>query len=361
MTQPPSSGPAVSLADDGDVPEPIVMADRLLHATRRMDARADYYGNGGAVAEFEHAIARHLGKERAVMFPTGTIANLVAVTCLTRARGKRVVVHRLSHLYNDCGDNLPLLGGFALLPLDNGGGGFSAEQVRHELARTADARVASEIGCIAVESPNRRLFGRRFNSDDLRDVCDLASENEVPLFLDGARMLIECAYTGVSPNEMAAPFDLVYMSLYKYLGAPFGCVLAGPAALLDGIFHERRRYGGSLYQMWPAAVLAAERLPRIAGYWADTIPASEAVIGRLERDPRLQVERVPEGTNIFLVSRRDAALDGPKIKAEGARLGLKMPEPVDNRLPIKINETWLNMEADQLAGLIASALTSDPA
>jgi len=51
---------------------------------------------------------------------------------------------------------------------------------------------------------------------------------------------------------------VVYLSFHKYLHAPFGCVIAGPTALFEGLHHRRRRFGGSLYQMWPAAVLAAD-------------------------------------------------------------------------------------------------------
>ena len=346
----------VSLADDGDIAEPVAMAERLLAATRKYDVRADYYGNGGAVAECEAAIAAHLGKERAVMFPTGTLANLIAMHCLTRGRGRRVIVHRLSHLFNDAGDNLAALGGFTMLPLDDGSGGFTAAQVEAEISRTANARVASGIGCIAVESPVRRMYGRRFDPKDRQAVCDLAARHGIPLFLDGARMLIECAYSGERPRDMAGAFDLVYLSLYKYMGAPFGCILAGPAALLDEIYHERRRHGGSLYQMWPAAVLAKESLNGFGSMWAETIDASETVINRLNAVPSLHVERVPNGTNIFLLSVPGQTLDGPALKAAGLQRGLKLPDPAGNRLPVKVNESWLNIEPELLVERICAVL-----
>lgn len=348
--------PLISLADDGYVPEPSAMAERLLDATKNTQVKADYYGNGGAVTEFEQTIAQHLGKESAVMFPTGTLANLIAMKRLTGGRGRRIIVHRQSHLFNDSGDNLSQLGGFTMLPLDNGSGGFDAIQVQEEIERTATARVASDIGCIAVESPNRRLFGRRFGQDDLTAVCDMAAGQKIPLFLDGARMLIESVYSGQQPSEMAARFDLVYMSLYKYLGAPFGCILAGRHALLEEIFHDRRRYGGGLYQMWPAAVLAGTVLPRVAKVWSEIIPHSEMVIAQLNREPCLKVERVPDGTNIFLLSQLGKTMHVSRIKDNAARLDLTMPEPVGNRLPVKINETWLNTGADDLAQRICHCL-----
>lgn len=350
----------VSLADDGFVPPPAEMAARLAALTRETDIAADYYGNGGAVAAFEAEAAALLGKERAVMFPTGTLANLLAVQALA-GEARRIVVHRQSHLFNDSGDNLSRLGGFTMVPLEGEGAGFSAADVEAELARTADARVASGVGCIAIESPNRRLLGQRFAGEEIAAIAEIAQSHDVPMFLDGARMLIECAYTGVTPAAMAAPFDLVYLSLYKYLAAPFGCVIAGPAELLDDIFHQRRRFGGSLYQMWPAAVLASDALANHAALWAKTRPASEAVIAALQADARVSVERPQNGTNIVCLGLAGKDLDAEKIVNEGRRLGLALPAPASGKLPVKINETWLRRAPDDIADRIAAALIASAA
>ncbi|MCB1492135.1 MAG: aminotransferase class I/II-fold pyridoxal phosphate-dependent enzyme [Rhodobiaceae bacterium] len=350
------SGIVVSLADDGQVPPPPEMAERLADLTREHGAAADYYGNGGAVADFEAEAARLLDKERAVMFPTGTLANLIALRLLAGTGGGRVLVHAKSHLFNDSGENLSLLGGFTMVPLEGEGAGYSAAQVEAEVARAADARVATQIGCIAVESPSRRLHGARFPAADIAAISGVAQAHGIPLFLDGARMLIECACTGADPAEMAAPFEIVYLSLYKYLAAPFGCVLAGPAALLDDVFHMRRRFGGSLYQMWPSAVLAKDALAGFADRWAKTLPHAEAVLAALEADGSLTVERVPEGTNVVLVGPAEGALDGAKVKAAGRERGLKLPDPDAGRLPLKINETWLALDSREIARRLAEAV-----
>lgn len=346
----------VSLADDGDIPAPREMAARLHRLTQENAIDADYYGNGGAVADLEMEAARLLGKERAVMFPTGTLANLIALRLLAGSDGARVVVHRRSHFFNDSGDNLSLLGGFTMVPLEGEGAGFSVDDVAAEFDRTANARVASRIGCIAIESPSRRLHGRRFAQADIKKISALANDRGIPLFLDGARMLIECAYTGQRPADMAAPFDIVYLSLYKYLGAPFGCVLAGPAAMLDEVFHERRRFGGSLYQMWPAALLAKDALAGSADRWRRARAAGDAVLALAERESSITVERFPDGTNVVLFHLPGAVLDGKKIKEAGFSHELKLPEPSGSFLPLKVNETWLRMEPRDLARRLTDAL-----
>ena len=62
--------------------------------------------------------------------------------------------------------------------------------------------------------------------------------------------------TGISPVDYAALFDTVYVSLYKYFGAPFGAILAGTVEFTDGLYHDRRMFGGGLASANFAAALA---------------------------------------------------------------------------------------------------------
>jgi threonine aldolase len=74
------------------------------------DAKADVYLKGGAVEELEDRFAKLLGKERGLFFPTGTLANHVAVRVLAGER-RHVVVQEESHLYPDEGDCAQTLSG----------------------------------------------------------------------------------------------------------------------------------------------------------------------------------------------------------------------------------------------------------
>lgn len=349
----------VSMADDADLLLPQETAARLAALTRDGSVTADYYGNGGAVAAFEERVAAHLGKEAAVLFPTGTLANLIAMRLLAGTAGARLVVHAQSHFFNDMGDNLALLGGFTMVPLAGEGAGFTAAELQAEIARARDARVAALIGAVDLESPSRRVQGRRFGAERLHAVTALARKEGLPLFLDGARMLIECAWSGQTPAEMAAPFDLVYLSLYKYLDAPFGCILAGPAALLHDLYHERRRFGGSLWEMWPAAVLAGAALDRQAGQWTEARGAAQAVFDRLAVRG-ISASPFADGTNTVPLVLPDGT-DPAALVAAGKARGLKLPAAAGGRLPAKINASWLRRDpvalADQLADAVAAART----
>jgi threonine aldolase len=286
-----------------------------------------------------------------VMFPTGTLGNQLTLQRLTGGTPARVIVHRHSHHFNDAGDNLSQLSGLTMVPLEADGAGYSAAQLKAEISRTSSARVGARIGAVTLESPSRRLNGRRFGPD-LPGVIEVARSEGLPLFLDGARMLIECAWTGQTPIEMAAPFDAVYMSLYKYLKAPFGCVIAGSAALFKSIHHDRRRFGGSLYQMWPAAVLAADALPRQADLWASAREVGDACIQTLKASARPPTTYA-DGTNVLMF---DCGASPAALKAAGDAVGLKFLPPSDGRLSVKINETWIGHDPQKIADCLIGAL-----
>ena len=347
--------PPINLADDGAAPSPAEMAARLAALTADGSVSTDYYGAGGPVTALEQAFATLLGKERAVMFPTGTLANRVAAQLMAAGRsGPRLIVHRDSHFFNDAGDNITAAG-VTMVPLAGEGPSFTAAQVKAEMARTASARVKACLAGIAIESPSRRLANRLFDLEQRRDIVALARAEGLPLYLDAARLFIEAAWTGQSPAGIAGPYDYVYVSLYKYLDAPFGSMLAGPAAALDEIFHERRRLGGGLYQMWPAALLALDALPRQTHDWAKARSAGEAVLDTLAA-VGLPVTRFADGSNTALVRLGEGHAGLAGLVERGKATGLKVAPPSQDAVTLKINASWIREAPEALAVRIVTLL-----
>ena len=205
----------------------------------------DIYGQGGVVEEVEEYFARQLDKERALFMPTGTLVNHLAIRALAGER-RRVVVQDVSHIYNDTGDSSQMLSNLTLLPLAPGKATFTWAEVEDALRRTESGKVAAPVGALSIETPVRRRYGELFDHSQMIDICKQARKNGIGLHLDGARLYIASAYTGISPAEYAKPFDTVYVSLWKYFNSLNGAILAGPAALLDSMFHTRRMFGGAL-------------------------------------------------------------------------------------------------------------------
>ena len=297
----------------------------------------DEYSIGGVVARLEQSVAAALGKETAVWLSTGTLANHLAVRLLVGDK-RRVLVQQECHLFNDCGDCCQTLSGLHLVPLAPGKATFTVDDLEREASRGASGRVAVPIGAMQIETPVRRKTGEAFDFAEMKRVTQWARERKVGLHLDGARLYLAAAYSGVPVREYAALFDTVYVSMYKYFNAASGAMLAGPKSLLENLFHPRRMFGNGLSHVWPFAAVALHYFEGFQERYARAVATSEKVIAALQSDSRFEVTRVPNGTNIF--SLRVKGVDALAFQRRAQSAGFVLSGPHNDSFTVLVNETW---------------------
>ncbi len=344
---------AVYLAGDGIELAPAAYASLLQRLTADREVAEDNYLLGGEVEAFEREWATLLGKETAVFMPSGTLANQLALRALAGEK-RRVIVPEMSHIYNDTGDACQTLSALTLLPLAANAATFTVKDVEAVLSRTAGGRVSAPVGALVIESPIRRLSGQMFDWAEAQRVCAFAREKGIGTHLDGARLFIASAYTGVSPRDYAAPFDTVYVSLWKYFNAGQGAILAGPKRLLADMFHARRMFGGNLAVGWPAALVSRHYQDGFVDRLKAAVRASEHLYAGLARHPRVAIERIPNGTNLTrLTLHGDAATARARLRDAGIR----MPAPsAQGQVTLGVNETWTRRTGAELLTAFEQAL-----
>src|SRR5437773_5210355 len=115
--------------------------------------------------------------------------------------------------------------------------------------------------------------------------------------MDGARLWEAREYFAPkSLADLCAPFDSVYVSFYKGIGALAGAMLLGPQDFIAEARVWRRRQGGTLVQLHPFVASAAMRfdsqLAKMPAYRARALALGQALaaIDGLIIDPQtLQV------------------------------------------------------------------------
>jgi len=282
---------------DGLALSPAEYANLLARLADIDGIAVDEFSRDGVVARLEERMAALLGKETALFLPSGTLANHLAFRVLAQ-RGRRVLVQRESHIYNDSGDCTQELSGLTLIPLAPGRATFDLAEVAAEVERAEEGRVSTPVGVISIESPVRRVVGEVFDFDEMQRIAAFARERRIGLHLDGARLFLAAPYTGIAPQTYAALFDTVYVSLYKYFNAAGGAVLAGPHDLLAELYHQRRMFGSSLRQAWPYAAVALHYLDGFGERFERAAMTAGTLFRALGEHERCQVLRSPAATNV---------------------------------------------------------------
>lgn len=314
----------------------------------------DYYSQGGVIRELERRFARLLGKDDAIYLPTGTLANHLAVRKLAGA-DRRVLVQAESHLYNDSGDCAQTLSGLNLVPLAEGASTLPIDEVERWLRRSDSGRVETRVGVIAIESPVRRRHHEMADFDELTRVSSLARERGIRLHLDGARMFNLPLHSGKSLHDYSALFDTVYVSLWKHFNAGSGAILAGDAAFIEGLYHQRRMFGGALPHAWPAAAVAMRYVDGYLEEYAKSWQIADRLIALLQDHSRLSFEKLPQGTSRFFMTVTGVAADTFRDRLASQDVVLSHGHPDRGRFAMQVNPTLLRLSADALAGKFMQA------
>jgi threonine aldolase len=265
---------------------PPTMREQLavLAARTDLDRWPDYYGDG-PVRELEEHIAELLGTDAAVYFPTGTMAQQVALRHGAELTGNpTVALHPLGHQeVHERHAYATLTGLRAVWPTTASRNATAAEV----------AALDERFSTLVVELPLRDAGFVLPTWDELVEVADTARGLGARVHFDGARIWDCVPYLGHSPREIAALADSVYVSFYKSVGAFSGATLAGSASLVADARAWRHRYGGNVFQQWPAALAAlsglATQVPRIPDYVRHARTVAKALAGlpgaRVHPDP----------------------------------------------------------------------------
>jgi threonine aldolase len=340
---------------DGLTQTPFEYSQLLVRLCKEQGIKADSYLSGGSVQELEHTFAKMLHKESAVFVPTGTLANHLALRVLSEGKS-RVLVQSESHIYRDSLDCVETLSHLNMVPLADNRATFTLDEVQEAARRASDGPFPIRVGAISVECPVRRMHGAVFDFDEMKRISQWARAHEVRTHLDGARLFIASAYTGIAPEEYASLFDTVYVSLYKYFNAATGAVLAGPRAVIERVAHERKLFGGGLLQAWPYTAVALHYANGFLDRFRRAADVARTVFANLQQSGRFQVKPFPHGTNIYQLQlpNVDAA---PFVRnLEKAGILVRRPQPGSAEIMLFVNESLNRRSTDEISKVFLAAL-----
>jgi threonine aldolase len=271
---------------------PQTMAERLrqLAAIAPEDERGDTYGDA-IVGRLEQRIADLLGQDAAAFFPTGTMAQQVALRIwAARTANPTVALHPLAHPELHERHALSTLTGLRTV--------WPTTERRPLTA--ADVRDLGEaFGTLMVELPLRDPGFLLPTWDELVAVVAAARARGARVHFDGARLWETTPYFGRTLAQIAALADTTYVSFYKSMGGLAGAALVGPGYFIAEARAWRHRYGGNVFQQYPAVLSAWSGLDTILPALPDYVRHARRVAEALSELPGAIVHPLPPHTHQF--------------------------------------------------------------
>jgi threonine aldolase len=240
---------------------------QLMDALKDLDGslEGDRYGTGSFIEDFQNKMAKYLGKDSAVFFPSGTMAQQIALRIWCDQKGlKRVAYHPLCHLEIHEEDGLKELHQIESVLLADRNSVIGLEDVLN---------MEEDVACLLLELPQREIGGQLPAYEDLEAISAYCRDKGIKLHLDGARLFEILPYYQKSAAEIGSLFDSVYVSFYKGIGGIAGAILAGDEAFTKESKVWKRRHGGDLISLYPYIISSdyyfEKRIPNMERYYEE--------------------------------------------------------------------------------------------
>lgn len=268
-----------------------------------------------SIDRLERAGVDIIGTEAALWVPTGTIGNLLAVLVHT-IRGQQIIVDSLSHILWAEEQGFSFLAGVFphVLPTTDG----SLHPVAVEEAIVAQSfGHGPTTGLICLENTHNACGGTVLRPDQIGAIVEVGRRHNVPVHLDGARLINAAIASGLPMSAFCAGISSVTVNLNKGLSAPAGALLCGSREFIERCRPHLRRLGSATIHQ--AGILAA------AGYVAlltmpPQIATDHAIASKLAGSFAYQFNDILEikqpETNIILLRAKRSEVDAQLLKRE---------------------------------------------
>jgi threonine aldolase len=292
--------------------------DAMRAAMARAEVGDDVYGEDPTVLALEERVAELFGKEAALLTPTGSMANVLAVGLLV-GPGEEVLAESRAHILRA---ELGAHGAFT---------GITSRTWTHPRGQVDLTAIrdlyAPDMGpffvptrAVSVENTHNFAGGAVLPLDDLQALRSWADGVGCSVHLDGARVWNAHVATGTPLAAYGAVADTLAVCLSKGLGAPVGSLVLGTAGQVAEARVRRKRMGGGMRQVGILAAAGLHALDHHVERLADDHEHARLLAEACGVDPdsvdtNIVVAEVPDAAAVVVA----AAEEGLLVSAVGPR------------------------------------------
>ena len=295
-------------------------SEGMLQAMMAAKVGDDVFKEDAAVNALEEEVAALFGMEKALFFPSGTMANQTAIKIYTQP-GDQLICDHYAHVYNYEGGGVSFNSGVSCKLLVGDRGRISANQVVDAI-NPPDFYHSPKTRLVCLENTTNKGGGACYDFDEITKIRAACTTHNLKLHLDGARLWNAIEATEDNPLAYGETFDTISVCFSKGLGCPVGSALVGSAEAMDAALRIRKVFGGGMRQAGYLAAAASYALKHHRkDILADHQKAKEIEQVLAASDYVHKVEPVSTNIVIFaLLPTLDEHEFIQKLQAQGVRL-----------------------------------------
>ena len=302
--------------------------------------------------KLSETVAELLGKEAAVLMPSGTMCNVAAIAVHCRT-GDEILCDRTSHIVNAEAGALAMFGAM-VRPLEGEYGIFSPDQLAAAIRPVN--RNAPRSRVVEVEQTSNAGGGTVWPLETLEAIADVAKNHELILHMDGARLMNAVVATGVAAKVQAAPFDSVWIDLSKGLGCPIGGVLAGSEDFIHEAWQWKQRLGGAMRQSGVIAAAGLYALENHVERLAEDHSNARLFAERVANLPGISVDLETVQTNMIFFDVSRSGIPAQAMQAGLAEKGVRISAVSATRLRAVTHLDVSNTDVEEAADAVRAVL-----
>ena len=230
----------------------------MLKAMMAAEVGDDVFKSDPSVNALEARTAKLFGKEAALFFPSGTMANQTAIKLHTQP-GEQLICDKYAHVYNYEGGGVSFNSGVSCKLIDGQRGMMLAEQVA-EAINPPDFYHSPLTTLVCIENTTNKGGGACWDFEELKKIKQVCEQHHLAYHLDGARIWNALVAKNETSEQYGELFDTISVCFSKGLGCPVGSVLVGSNALMEKALRVRKVLGGGMRQAGYLAAAASYAL-----------------------------------------------------------------------------------------------------
>ena len=221
-------------------------SNAMLEAMMNAKVGDDVFREDDTVNMLEEKVSKLFGKEQALFFPSGTMANQTAIKLHTNP-GEQLICDKYAHIYNYESGGVAFNSGVSCNLINGERGMFNASQVLEAI--NPNDYYYAQTSLVEIENTTNKGGGSCWDFEEILKIKHVCDEHELGFHLDGARIWNALVAKSENPKQYGEVFDTISVCLSKGLGCPIGSVLIGDKKIMKKAVNIRKVFGGNMRQV----------------------------------------------------------------------------------------------------------------